>query len=110
VARRRRTAVDVDEVEVDDVAVRLTAAQRAFVVAGGVHASTAWDGPDGRFWSRWCRSRLAPEDREAQIAHYLAAVERLDAMEVFDRMVARYRRLAELNTEAARAARHRRSA
>lgn len=106
-ARRRRAAVEVDGVEVDEVAVRLTAAQRAFVVAGGVHASTAWDGPDGPFWERWTRSRPAPEDREAQIAHYLAALERLHAMEVYDRMVERCRRQAELNTEAARAARQR---
>lgn len=103
--RRRESPADFSD-QVDEPAVRLRAARFAFLMAGGLCRVEDHNGPDAGWWERW-RNRTPPQraDVEARAAHYLEAIDHLNADALFESHLARCRRQAQLNTPAARAAR-----
>lgn len=97
-ARRRRSADVPVAAAVDEVEVRLRAAQMAFAAHGAMRGIPNW--MEDPFWDGWeARSRklYGSRDREAIAAHYEAAIERLGAGERYERELIRYRRHLELN-------------
>ena len=94
--RRRYVGPKTPRVEhVDELDVRWRAAQRAFVIAGGVGASRDFSGPDAGWWEQWAIRRAELDrrrDRPALVEHYESALEQLDALEIYDHQQARMRR------------------
>lgn len=104
--RRREIPANVSD-QVDEIEVRNRAARYAYLTAGGVEASQDWSSPDWPWWERWNdkERRLFRRPTAERTAHYLVALEHLDALPRFERWLVHCRRQAELNTPAARAAR-----